>query len=68
MPLFVFTIIATITTLTDSGRTRMRRLRRDEDGASVVEWVIITGAVIGLAALVLVAVRAFVNSKIGEIK
>lgn len=68
MPLFVFTIIATITTLTDNGRTRMRRLRRDEDGATVVEWVIITGAVIGLAALVLVAVRAFVNSKIGEIK
>lgn len=68
MPLFVFTIIATITTLTDNGRTRMRRFRRDEDGATVVEWVFITGAVIVLAGLVFLAVRAYVNSKIGEIK
>lgn len=68
MPLFVFTIIAGITTLVDSGRTTMQHVRRNEDGASTVEWVLITGAVIGLAAIVLVAVKAFVNSKIGQIQ
>jgi len=66
MPL-IFTVIAGITTLLDSSRTRLAEVRRDDRGVSVVEWVFISGAVIVLAIVVLAAVTAFVNSRIGKI-
>ncbi len=67
MPLIFFTTLAGITTLLDTTRTRLTKVRRDDRGASVVEWVFISGAAIVLAVLVLAAITAFVNGRIGKI-
>ena len=67
MPLIFFTAIAGIITLLDTSRTRLTKVRRDDRGASVVEWVFISGAVIVLAVVVLGAITAFVNGRIGKI-
>lgn len=67
MPLFVFTVIATVSTLLDDTRTRLDTVRRDDRGATVLEWVLISGTVIILGAIVVAAVTAFVNGRVGQI-
>ena len=67
MPLIFFTVIAGVTTLLDTSRTRLAEVRRDDRGASVLEWVIISGIVIGLAVAVGVAITTYVNNRIGKI-
>lgn len=67
MPLFVFTVIAAVTTFLDDGRTRMQQLRHNDRG-DVPQWVVITGIGITLAIMVGAAVTAFVNSRVGLIK
>jgi hypothetical protein len=48
-------------------RLRDRRVAEDDRGISVVEAVIITAAVTGLALLVVAAISSVVNAKIGGI-
>lgn len=37
---------------------RLRNLRREEDGAVTVDWVVLTAAVVGLGAAALMLIRS----------
>lgn len=67
MPSIFFVVYAGVVSLLDSTRTRLGAVREDDRGASVVEWVIITAVVVGLAIAIGVAITALVNGRIGQI-
>lgn len=45
-----------------------RRAGRSELGASALEWAIISALVVGLAAVIFIAIRNVVNEKSSEIQ
>ena len=46
---------------------RVRDLRDDETGASAVEYILITLAVIVVAGIVIAAIAAYVNGQVGQL-
>lgn len=54
-------LLCTLQTMTGTVRDRIRSLADEERGASTVEWVIITGFLIVLAALVGRAIYSLVQ-------
>lgn len=46
---------------------RLRNLRREEDGAVTVDWVVLTAAVVGLGAAALILIRGQTMEAAGKI-
>ncbi len=54
--------------LSDWIRARVEHARRQEDGFTAVEWLVIALGVIAIAGIAVAAVRAFVTSKGAELQ
>lgn len=57
-----------ITTLLHRTRARFRQLRRDEAGASVLEWAMIAAVVVVAAALIGATIFNIVQDKSGDLE
>lgn len=59
--------IAWVTAQHETAHQRMLGTRRDERGASAVEWLLIIIAAVGICAAVAVAVTMYVDTQAGKL-